>query len=446
MDPEIKTALDGLGSTVAGYHTDTKRVLAEMDKLKGLPDQLDALRTEFTERTDQIEVTLKRAPRGGLDKPTDEQKEAGAFFRLMKGQKEPPALPTNTEDNDSVRRFLDYKKALLRYIVVGDGKLMDAEREVLAMGEAKAMSVINEADGGYFAPPEMSSRILTRVFETSPMRSIASVISIGTDAIEFPTDTNDAVTGGWVGEKDSRGETATPQIGEQRISVHELYAEPRVTQKLVDDANINIEEWLGNKIGDKIARTQNTAFVSGNGEAKPRGFLDYSGAAVTTDDDTRDWGVLQYVATGAAGAFDTSTVDATAAPADELIDLKSKLKAVYRPGASWLMNRATASVVEKIKDKDGNYVWRAGLVEGQPDRLLGFPVVTAEDMPDIAANSYSIAFGNFREGYQIVDRQGIRILRDPFTAKTFIKLYTTARTGGDLVNSDAIKLLKFAAS
>ena len=333
-----------------------------------------------------------------------------------------------------------YNGALSKYIRRGESRLLEDDKRALAFGEAKALSVGVQGEGGYWVTPEMSDRIIRRSFETSPMRSIASVVTIGTDAIEFPTDTNDAVTGGWVGEKDARAETATPQIGLIRIPVHEQFANPRATQKLLDDAAFPVEDWLADKIADKLVRDENVAFVTGNGVAKPRGFLDYGADALTTNDSSRAWGILQYTPSTNASGF------AATDPGDDLITLLYKLKAVYRAGASWLMNRATAAEVRKFKDGQGNYLWQTSFQAGQPDRLLGYPVVEGEDMPDVAASNFPIAFGNFREGYQIVDRQGVRVLRDPFSAKPFVQFYTTKRAGGDVTDFDAIKLFKIATT
>ncbi|MFZ2872320.1 phage major capsid protein [Zavarzinia sp.] len=303
--------------------------------------------------------------------------------------------------------------------------------------EKKAMSVASDPDGGYLVAAEMAERIVARLQETSPIRQIASVMTITADAVEGMLDLGEAAAG-WVGESEARAETATPQIGLWRIPVHELYAEPRVSQKLLDDASFDVEAWLAQKLAEKMGRAENAAFVAGSGVGSPRGFTTYATAAVA--DAGRPWGTLQHVATGAAGAF------AAADPGDVLIGLTYALKAGLRAGARFVMARATAAEVRKLKDtSSGQYLWQPGLAAGSPASLLGYPVVEAEDMPAIGANSLSIAFGNFREGYAVVDRQGIRTLRDPYTAKPQVKFYTTKRVGGDVLDFDAIKLLKFGA-
>lgn len=300
----------------------------------------------------------------------------------------------------------------------------------------KALSVGSDPDGGYLVMPQQAGIITGKVYETSPMRAICGSITIGTDAYEFMVD-NDEVTYGWVGEKSSRTETATPTLKKGRIEVHELYAMPSITQKMLDDAAFNVEGWLGGKVADKIGRVSNAAFVTGNGVGKPRGITDYTTAA--TADATRAWGTLEHVLSGAAGAF------AASAPADKLFDLIYALKPAYRNGARFVTNRQTIGAIRKIKDSStaANYLWQPGLQEGEPQRVLGYPVTDAEDMPALATDSLSLAFGNFNEGYLIVDRQGIRVLRDPFTAKPYVLYYTTARVGGGVVNSEAIKFMKF---
>jgi len=325
------------------------------------------------------------------------------------------------EDRESL------SKALRLYIKTGNDSLL---RE-------KAMSVSDDPSGGYFAPVELQNSITSTVFNSSPIRQIARVVTVDSPEFEELLDRNEPAAS-WVEETGSRPETASPEIGKQSIPVHEHYANPKVTQKLLDDAKIDIGAWLTEKIGDKFGRAEATAFVSGDGIGKPRGFLSYPTAA--TSDATRAWGTLEHVASGASGAFASSN------PGDKLIDLVFALKAGYRRGATWLANSKTIAATRKLKDGQGNYLWSISVVAGQPDMLLGYPVLAAEDMPDIAANSLSIAFGNFQRGYTVVDRHPMRMLRDPYTAKPHVLFYTYRRVGGDVMNTEAIKLLKFATS
>jgi HK97 family phage major capsid protein len=301
-----------------------------------------------------------------------------------------------------------------------------------------AMSVGSDPEGGYSVYPTMSTGITKRIFETSPLRAYARVVSIGTDRFEELNDLYEPDVA-WVGEQQARPETGTPDLGVLTIPVHEQYAMPKVTQKLLDDSSLDLASWLIDKVGAKFARSETGTFFTGDGILKPRGFLSYS--TVATADSTRAWGVLQHIATGTSAGFGS-----TSNGADKLIDLQAELKAEYRAKAVWLMNRRTAAGVRKLKDTSGAFLWQPATVAGQPDTLLGSPVVLCEDMPDIAADSLSIAYGDFGAGYTIVDRQGDRLLRDPYTAKPHVLFYVYRRVGGNVNNFEAIKLLKFGTS
>jgi HK97 family phage major capsid protein len=330
-----------------------------------------------------------------------------------------------TDVHDFGNAQLDaYKSAFQTYMRKGD--------QALSSDEIKALSVGTDPDGGYVVNPDLSGRIVMKVFETSPMRAYASVQVISTDALEGLFDLNEA-SSGWVGETDSRTETNTPQLGKWRIPTHELYAKPTATQKLLDDAEINMEAWLAGKVAEKFARDEATAFVTGSGIGRPRGFLTYASGTTLP-------GTIERFDTGVNGAF-------AAAPngGDVLINALYGLKAQYRANATWFMNRATTTLTRKLKDTDGAYVWSPGIAAGQPATLLGYPVASFEDMPDPATDSLSIAVGDMREAYQIVDRIGIRTLRDPFSSKPYVEFYTTKRVGGDVVNFEAIKLIEFTA-
>jgi HK97 family phage major capsid protein len=368
------------------------------------------------QRVDVLETVLKRAPVGG--NTGGEYDEACRFALELKGNW--PA------DGGDVEQYRSYKKAFRNYLRKNNAG-SDIE-------EIKALSAGSDPDGGYLVTPDISGRIVQLVNETSPMRQVANIVTIGTDRLEGTRDL-DEVTTGWVAETDARTETDTPQIGQYAIPVHEQYAEPRATQRLLDDAMFNIEEWLAAKIADKFSRMENTAFVSGDGTGKPKGFLTYAAGVP----DSTTFNVIEQVVSGAAGAFAASN------PGDALINLIYSLKGVYRSNAVFMMKRATLAEVRKLKDTDGNYIYNPDMQNKTGGTLFGFPVVEVEDMPALAADSLSIAFGDFNAGYQIVDRQGLHILRDNLTAKPFVKFYTTKRVGGDVVNFEAIKLMKFAA-
>ena len=302
-------------------------------------------------------------------------------------------------------------------------KFMAKGAEKLSVEEVKALSVGSDPDGGYLVLPEMSSEIVKKVYESSPMRQLASVATISSDQLEIIEDL-DEVDASWVGETAARSETDTAQLKKIVIAVHELYAKPKATQKLLDDAMLNVEAWLAEKVADKFARSEATAFISGDGVGKPRGILSY--AAGTSFQQ------IEQIVSGSASAI----------TADGLISLSYALKAAYKTGAAFMLKRATVAAVRKLKDSQNQYLWQPSLQLGQPDMLLGFPMYEADDMQAEGANNLPIAFGNFKAGYQIVDRFGIRVLRDPFSSKPNVEFYTTKRVGGDVKNFEAIKLLK----
>ena len=303
--------------------------------------------------------------------------------------------------------------------------------------ELKSFSGAVAADGGYAVPKEIDAVIDAALKGISPIRSIANVVRVGSAGYRKLV-TQNGVTSGWASETATRPETATPTFNEIVPSFGELYANPAATQAMLDDSAFDVEGWLASEIATEFAKAEGAAFVNGNGTNKPRGFL--QAPTATTSDATRPFGTLQYIASGAAGAF------VAANPQDRLVELVHAVRAPYRQGASWVMNASTLATIRKFKTSDGAFIWQPGLSAGQPDTLLGYPVVEAEDMPDIAANSLSIAFGNFKAGYLIAERTETNILRDPYSNKPYVHFYATKRLGGAVTNSEAIKVMKFALS
>jgi len=424
----MKNTMNELGQAFEEFKQANDRRLHEIEK-KGVADPLTELQVtrlnnemsriqEATDksqkRVDLLETVMKRSPVEGNRE--NEYKNAAQFLRERKA---------SIQGNFNLDNYREYKSAFDNYLRKNNAGS--------AVEEIKALSVGSDPDGGYWVTPDLTGQIAKLVNDTSPMRQVANIVTIGTDALEGINDLDEATTG-WVGETDSRIETVSPQIGQWKIPVHEQYAEPRATQKLLDDAVFNVEEWLAGKIADKFSRMENQAFFSGDGTGKPTGFLTYAAGTPSSS----SWNVIEQMNTGAAGAFAASN------PGDVLVDLVFSLKANYRENAVFMMKRSTLAEVRKLKDADGNYLWTPDFQENQGGTLLGFKALEAEDMPAVAADSLSIAFGDFNAGYQIVDRQGVRILRDSFTTKPYVKFYTTKRVGGDVVNFDAIKLLKFA--
>jgi len=305
-----------------------------------------------------------------------------------------------------------------------------------AVIETKAFTGVTGDAGGYAIPKEIDAVIDATLKSASPIRSIASVVQVGSAGYRKLVTTG-GTPSGWAAEADARPGTATPVFAEIAPPMGELYANPSASQAMLDDALFDVEGWLAGEIAAEFAKAEGAAFVNGSGVNRPRGFL----AAPTSNagDATRTFGTLQYLASGAAGDFGSG------AP-ERLIDLVQSLRAPYRQGATWVMNAATAARIRKFKTSDGQFLWQPSLASGQPASLLGYPVVEAEDMPDIAANSLSIAFGNFRAGYLITERQETNVLRDPYSNKPFVTFYATKRVGGCVSNSEAIKLMKFAAA
>lgn len=335
---------------------------------------------------------------------------------------------------DRKRAFVPFDLAQYDAYRTAQVKFIREGEKALTPDEVKTLSVGSDPDGGYFVTPDMSGRMAKKIFESSPVRQVASVQSIQSDALEGIEDTNEAGAG-YAGEQAQGSDTTTPQIGKWRIPVYWIDTEPKATQQILDDASVDVERWLADKVADKIARFENAEFVTG--ETKIFGF---AGAFYTKTEDTGSgvpWGEIGFVKTGASGAFGT-------VGGDNLIDLMGRVKNGYLSNAKWVTKRAVITLIRKFKGSaTGDYFWQPSFTEGFPETIYGFPVVRMEDMPTVAASSYSVAFGDFGAAYQVVDRTGIRVLRDPFTSKPYVKFYTTKRTGGGVVNYEAIKLLKF---
>lgn len=436
MFDELKTLIEDQGRAFEAFkatHAELKKAdTVTADKLARIEQALDAaveakaaLDARLTVEATEREALELRLTRKGSGSEADE-KDAKSMTNFVRahaagnGRPQPAAFDAAS--------LAAYKSAQAIYLRGGDKRL--------GPDEQKAMLVGSDPQGGYLVTPDVSGRIVMRMYETSPIRQVANAITISTDAIEGIEDLNEAGAG-WVGETEARPETATPDVGKWRIPAHEMYAEPRVTQKLLDDAAVDVEAWLAQKVADRLGRLENTAFVTGNGVARPRGFTDYptaldSGTGVA-------WGSIGHVVTGVSGGF------AAANPADCLFDLIGLLKPAYLPNARFVTRRSIVTAIRKFKDGLGNYLWQPGLSAGASETLLGYPILRAEDMAAAGANSRSLYFGDFREGYQIVDRAGIRMLNDPYTAKPYVKFYTTKRTGGGMLNFEALKALVFSA-
>lgn len=400
-DKEIKGAIDGLGSAFEEFKKTNDARLDAIEKNKGtaeLESKLDKINAELDHQGD-IKARLEKIETSSAAELSESSKSKGNGAEL------------------------EYKEAFINFVKKGI--------EIPQGLEQKALSAASDPDGGYTVTPVMSDRITKAVFETSNMRQAANVQTIGSDSFEILQSTDEATSGGWVSEQASRTTTATPTISKKIIAVHEQYANPKATQRLLDDSSLDAESWLADKVAQILTKTENTAFFTGNGVAKPRGILTY--AAGTS------WGQIEQISS-------TSSTGGTL-DADDFINLFYALKDEYQANASWFMQRATVKAARKLKENTTNqYIWAPGLQAKAPDTMLGQPITQANDMGVVTTtDALAVACGDFDKGYQIVDRTGIRVLRDPFTDKPFVSFYTTKRVGGDVNNFEAIKLLKMDA-
>ncbi|WP_051228390.1 phage major capsid protein [Pleomorphomonas oryzae] len=404
--------------------TDEKlsKIEKDLDAAVEAKSKIEAALTAERKEREDLELRLSRKGSASDDKSAIELKQLNTVLAAEAAKKGVSFAPLNAAEGDA------YRKGFSTYLRKGE--------KVIGADESKAMSVGGDPDGGYFVTPDVGGRIVTKVFESSPIRQIADVMSIGSDKLEGMEDRDEA-DAGWVAEKGTRADTGTPQVGKWSIEAFEMYAQPKATQKLLDDASVDIESWLAGKLADKFARTEASAFVVGNGAGKPTGFTAYATAA--DSGSGVDWGKIGYVVSGKNGDF------ADANPADKLFDLVGLLRDQYLGNARFVTRRAVITKIRKFKDGQGQYLWAPGLAAGQPEQILSYPVTRAEDMPALATGSFSLSFGDFRQGYQIVDRLGVRTLRDPYTAKPYVVFYSIKRVGGGVIDFDAIKHLKFAA-
>ena len=397
---EIKGTIDKIATTFQAFKASNDERLSALEKGKGtaeLEAKLDKMgdfmdrQGDIKERLDKIETRslAEKAESLGLDSGSDKE----------------------------------YKAAYRTWMAKGDDKLNDIEK--------KALSVASDPDGGYTVTPVMADRIIKKIFETSPMRQVANVLTIGSDSAEFLVDNTQATSGGWTTEQGAITETATSTLGKKTIAIHTQFAEPRITQQLLDDSNLNPETFLADKIAEILTQTENTTFFTGDGVGKPRGILTY--AAGTT------WGTVEQISSKSTSG---GTLDA-----DDFINLFYSLKEPYQSNVSYLMQRAAVKKARLLKENTTNqYIWAPGLQAKAPDTILGSPVVQCNDMGVITTtDALAIACGDFDKAYQIIDRIGIRTLRDPYTAKPYVEFYTTKRVGGDVANFEAFKLLKMDA-
>jgi HK97 family phage major capsid protein len=397
------------------------------DILADLNHAFSAFKETNDERLTQLEsrlgadvVTEEKLAR--IDQALDDTKSRLDRLALDMSR---PRIGGKLVDDHSGR---EHKSAFNHYMRSGEASGLKAL-------EAKALSRGSGPDGGYLVPLPTEREVLRRLAKFSPIRAISSVREISGASLRRAFSTTGPAAG-WVAEADPRPQTNNQQLADMTFPAMELYAMPAATQALLDDSVVDIEQWIAEEVQTAFAEQEGAAFVSGDGVNKPKGFLSYTSVA----DASWTWGNIGYVLTGAAGAFAASD------PSDALVNLVYALRAGFRQNGKFVMGRRAQSLVRQFKTTTGDYIWAPPATADAGASLMNFPVVEAEDMPDPAANSLSIAFGDFERGYVVVDRVGIRVLRDPYSAKPYVLFYTTKRVGGGVQNFEAIKLLKFAAS
>jgi len=408
---ELKKTINAIGTAFEEFKTENDAKLKELEA-KGTVDavltekieKINADITKMGEMKTQLEAVDKavakmNAPAGGGNAVVDKAKaEHAAAFEKW------------------------FRKG-------GESALEAAKSLQIKAG----LSTLSDPDGGYVVAPPEFDKAIDRVAGTiSVMRNLATVRTIGTNTYKKIVNTGGA-SSGWVAEKESRSETDTPTLKEIAINMKEIYAEPGATQLSLDDSYMDLASWLADEVSTEFNEEEGAAFVTGDGVAKPHGIAGYSMVANTS----YEWGKVGYIAGGHATLLNNT---------DKLIALQHSLKPAYRNGATFLMNDSTAETIRKIKDGEGNYIWRPGLTENVPDMLLGKPIAYDDNLADIGAGAYPLFFGNFKRAYLILDRMGIRILRDPYTSKGNVLYYTTKRVGGGVVMFEAMKALKIATS
>lgn len=402
-----KALFEDLRRTVETFKAEHQKELADIKK--GLGDVVQ------TEKVDRINAEIT-----SLQQTLDQVNATIAALRLGAGGR---ADETSADVRAHSAAFREYFKT-----GTGEAGLRDLEVKAGLTSQSKP-------DGGYLTPGTTETAIDRVLGTVSAVRSLASVMQITSSSYSKFVNQGGAGSG-WVGEEETSSETSTPTLRSLDFPVMELYAQPFTTQTLLDDGIVDIEAWLADEVSTTFAEQEGAAFVSGNGVKRPRGFLSYTAAA----NASYSWGNLGYIASGGAADF------ASSAPGDALIDLFYALKAGYRANASWIMNDATVGKIRKLKDGQGNYLWQPPSAAGGIATILEKPLVTDDNMPAVAANALAIAFGDFKRGYLILDRVGVRVLRDPYTVKGKVGFYTTKRVGGGVANFEAIKLLKIATS
>ena len=428
---EVKKLMEGVSEKIEAIQTKNTDIEKKYDglrneEIKGLQEDvlksaqaaqdLKQAHEAISKQVDEAVALMSRPGAGSSDKDeVAEEYKTAMLEYFRKGKEIDPSISEKVAKQFTEKHF---------------GYESDRSKDMIS----KTLLTDSNPDGGYLVLPErISGFMIDRTFESSPIRAVANVITTSTNMVEIVIDDNESTSGGWVSEEGERPGTNTAQVGMLEIATHEQYAEPKISRKMLDDSSINIEAWAANKTDDILRRTENTSFVSGNGVAKPKGFLSYDAWAVA---GAYERGKIEQLDSGSNGLF----------TADSIKILQNSLKEPYQSRAVFMLKRASWTGITTLVDGSGAYLLDPrSLKDGDTLRLLGSQVIFADDIPAQATDALAMAYGDFQVGYTIVDRLGIRVLRDPLTDKRYVKYYTTKRVGGAVTNYEAIKLLKLSA-
>ena len=418
--------------------------------VKSIGDAIDKIGTAFEEYKKTNDQRIEAIKAGNstsdldaklakMDSAIDQLTEVKSKLEKMETKLARPGAFGDKQDRESPEA-VEYKNALLDWVrsPTDQARMQKAAQAQKALEAKSTATVTSTGSAGGFALPEQIERAIARIgVDISPMRQIATVRTVGTPDYKELFDVNGAGFE-WIGETDTRAQTNTPDLAEVAPTFGMASAKPQASEESLDDLFFNVEDWLISSAAETIYAGEGAAFVSGNGTKKPTGFL-AGPTPVATADASRAFGTLQYIASGQAAALPTSP--------DVFYDLVYALRARYRANAKWVTSKLVLAALRKYKEATTNaYMWQPGLSAGQPDMFMGYSVVEAEDMPAVGAGAFSLAFGDFKEGYLIADRVGMRITRDEITTPGYVKFYVRKRVGGKIRNSQAIKLLKIAAT
>jgi HK97 family phage major capsid protein len=411
-----------MGAQVRAEAGDPKTMIAELNTafaaFKTKNDE--TLGAKADDVVVQAELTKINDAMSKLEASIDEQARKVEAAKLGGGGDKP--APVDAE----------YSELFASFVRDGTREQEEKLKAAQATGPRAAMTEGSTADGGYTTPIEWDRSITSRLKLISPIRQNAEVISISKAGFTRLF-TDRQLGSGWVGETASRPATSTPQFTSLDFGLGEIYSNAAASQRLLDDSEVDIERWLTGEIETEFSRQEGIAFLSGDGANKPYGILTYVTGAANAN--RHPWGDIKTVNSGAATALTT----------DGMVSAVYALPAMYEPNAKFYLNRSTLGALRKLKDGQGNYIWQPTYVAGQPSTLLGRPVVDVPDMPNVGAGAVAALFGDMREAYLVIDRIGVRVLRDPYTNKPFVAFYVTKRVGGGVQNPDAMKAIVVAA-